>query len=474
LGEDKSTSLAKVIAKYLITADGSSAFHASQLLALSNFPVTPGQVAATPQRLPPPVAAPVRPPGDSPMANAQSQNLLEPKEEEKEPDPQPRNPYRPTAVPLAQPTPETEPQNRNGTDPREAQVLALTGNARPVVHRICAILEDLVLPLFLKISDSTKEDQLVQKVNAKLEAALKKKATLDMGQALDDLIAKEPTVAHENMEGLVQSIVQRQLKNVEKRKKNEIVKEALKEARKNLREEKRAKTPSATSSAIAKRKASNQKLCKPFSASETWEEETIQRPRQGLRAMTTLAAEPVLESRPATHASGQPPLSIWTRIIQRTWLRSRPRPWRLQHCSRARVRLVLSNYLDRHQTAITVNIAKNSNYLISSTALRVYGFVPNPLKPIWENQNQLLGNLHPSQYFSSPSNMAFHNLCLNAQTPPGTDFLLGLGLKYCIEAPRPYQCLASSIQQIQRSVRLHSAFKDEDSDTDDEYDGEWA
>jgi hypothetical protein len=232
LGEDKSTSLAKVKAKYLVTADGSSAFHASQLLALSNFPVTPGQVAATPQQLLPPVAAPVRPPCDSPMANAQTQNLLEPKEE-KEPNPQPRNPYRCTAVPLAQPILETEPQNRNGTDPpSEAQVLALTGNARPVAHRICTFLEDLVLPLFLKISDSTKEDQVVQKANAKLEAALKKKATLDMGQALDDSIAKEPTVAHKKMEGLVQSIVQRQLKNEGKRKKNEIVKEALKEARK--------------------------------------------------------------------------------------------------------------------------------------------------------------------------------------------------------------------------------------------------
>jgi hypothetical protein len=40
-----------------------------------------------------------------------------------------------------------------------------------------------------------------------------------MAQALDDLLAKEPTVAHENMEGLVQSILQRHL---------EIVKEALK------------------------------------------------------------------------------------------------------------------------------------------------------------------------------------------------------------------------------------------------------
>jgi hypothetical protein len=53
LGENKATSLAKVRAKYLVTADGSTAFHASQLLELYNFPLTLGQVAATPPRLPP-------------------------------------------------------------------------------------------------------------------------------------------------------------------------------------------------------------------------------------------------------------------------------------------------------------------------------------------------------------------------------------------------------------------------------------
>jgi hypothetical protein len=194
-----------------------------------------------------------------------------------------------------------------------------------------------------------------------LEAALKKIATLDMGQALDDSIAKEPTVAHENMEGHVQSIVQRQLKNEEKRKKNKIVKEALKEAQKNLQEEKRAKTPSATSSAMANRKKRKKKLCEPFSASETCEEETLQQPRQGLRAMATLAAEPILESRPATHTAGQPLLSTWTGLIQRTWSRRRPRSRRIQQRLRTRARTVLSNYLDRHQNAITVNITKNSN-----------------------------------------------------------------------------------------------------------------
>jgi hypothetical protein len=112
LGENKATSLAEVKAKYLVTADGSAAFHASQLLELYNFPVTPGQVAAAPPRLPPSAAAPIRPPGDSPMANAQTQNLLEP-EEEKEPGPQPHEPYRRAAVPLAQPRTSKQERNRS-------------------------------------------------------------------------------------------------------------------------------------------------------------------------------------------------------------------------------------------------------------------------------------------------------------------------------------------------------------------------
>jgi hypothetical protein len=218
--------MAEVQAKYLVAADGRNTFHASQLRELSDFSITLEQAVATPTGLPPKVRTPpVCPPGHSPMANDQSRNPLEPEGEAKEHDPQPHNPYRRVDVPLAQPTPaETAAQNGIATKPSDAQTLARTENAWPVISRIINILFDLVPPLFLQISDSTKEDQLVQKANAKLEAALKKKATLDMGQALDDSLAKEPTVAHENMEGLVQSIVQRQLENEDKRKKNEIVK----------------------------------------------------------------------------------------------------------------------------------------------------------------------------------------------------------------------------------------------------------
>jgi hypothetical protein len=66
--------------------------------------------------------------------------------------------------------------------------------------------------------------------------------------------------------------------------------------------------------------------------------------------------------------------------------------------------------------------------------------------------------------------MAFHNLCSTALTPPGTEFLLGLSLKDCIESPRPFQRLEKSIRRIQCSARLHFALKnfDEDSELEDE------
>jgi hypothetical protein len=50
--------------------------------------------------------------------------------------------------------------------------------------------------------------------------------------------------------------------------------------------------------------------------------------------------------------------------------------------------------------------------------------------------------------------MAFHNLCSTATVPKGTASLLGLGLQYCIETPRPFQDLASSNMRFARSVRL--------------------
>jgi hypothetical protein len=77
--------------------------------------------------------------------------------------------------------------------------------------------------------------------------------------------------------------------------------------------------------------------------------------------------------------------------------------------------------------------------------------------------------MSPHEYYTRPGNMAFHNLCTtNATPPPGTAALLGLGLKYCIEPPRPFQDLDSSMRRLRRDLRLHCHFNLDTTTADDE------
>jgi hypothetical protein len=211
----------------------------------------------------------MHPPGGSPAASAQS---LSPRREENKPEPQPHNPcHRHVDVPLAQKT--QAKTNRNHNKPSEAQLLALTGNTWPVIQRITNILSDRVPPLFLQISDSIEDDQLVQQANAKLEVVLKKNSLWTWAKLSVIHSQKSP------------------------RWRTEIWKILFHPSR------------------------SVQKFGKPHSASKTHEEKALQQPIQGLCAMAALAAEPLLEPRAITHASGHPLLSAWTGLVQRMW------PW---------------------------------------------------------------------------------------------------------------------------------------------------
>ncbi len=79
----------------------------------------------------------------------------------------------------------------------------------------------------------------------------------------------------------------------------------------------------------------------------------------------------------------------------------------------------------------------------------------------------------PHEYYTRPGNMAYHNLCTTATPPPGTAALLGLGLKFCIESPRPFQDLDSSMQRFRRDMRMHCRFNlgatTNDGEDEDEY-----
>jgi hypothetical protein len=74
----------------------------------------------------------------------------------------------------------------------------------------------------------------------------------------------------------------------------------------------------------------------------------------------------------------------------------------------------------------------------------------------------------PGQHFSKPSHLAFHNLCRHSQPPPGTEYLLGMGLKCCLETPCPRQQLSEGLRRFHQSVHLHFSFKNQESDSDSE------
>jgi hypothetical protein len=65
--------------------------------------------------------------------------------------------------------------------------------------------------------------QAEKKADAKLEAALKQKKTLDMAKLLEADLADQQTVAPENMEALVNSLVDRRLSNKEKQSKKALL-----------------------------------------------------------------------------------------------------------------------------------------------------------------------------------------------------------------------------------------------------------
>ena len=80
----------------------------------------------------------------------------------------------------------------------------------------------------------------------------------------------------------------------------------------------------------------------------------------------------------------------------------------------------------------------------------------------------MIGKMKQFHYYTRPKNIAYHNLCLDASPPPGIASLLGLGLKFCIEKPKPKQKIAKSLQRFQRTVRLHFYFSNQEEKREDE------
>jgi hypothetical protein len=83
-----------------------------------------------------------------------------------------------------------------------------------------------------------------------------------------------------------------------------------------------------------------------------------------------------------------------------------------------------------------------------------YGFAANPDLPLWKNVPLAITQMPPRLFLERPERGGFHNLCTTLVPPEGTNNLLRLGLKYCIEQGRPNQKIVACIERMKRSVRL--------------------
>jgi hypothetical protein len=102
--------------------------------------------------------------------------------------------------------------------------------------------------------------------------------------------------------------------------------------------------------------------------------------------------------------------------------------------------LHVSDFLD---SLLITDTNEPSNSLCSNHGRTFQDLTRDRLFP--EVPAMMLGAMSPHACHACPSNVAFHNLCAAAQAPPGTASLLGLGLKFCIEPPRPCQDLDRSM-----------------------------
>ena len=73
----------------------------------------------------------------------------------------------------------------------------------------------------------------------------------------------------------------------------------------------------------------------------------------------------------------------------------------------------------------------------------------------------------PSNLCTQPTNLAFHNLCINQQLPKGSKQLLGLNLSFCLTPRNFHENIKKTMLKLAYSVRtqhyLNSANSEKDS-----------
>ena len=81
-----------------------------------------------------------------------------------------------------------------------------------------------------------------------------------------------------------------------------------------------------------------------------------------------------------------------------------------------------------------------------------YGFVPDPTQSIRQNARRVLGETPSACFFSSPSNLAFHDLTPAGTLPPATKAVLGLSAKF-VPIPRSATTKKAAMESFERLER---------------------
>jgi hypothetical protein len=104
--------------------------------------------------------------------------------------------------------------------------------------------------------------------------------------------------------------------------------------------------------------------------------------------------------------------------------------------------------------AIARNVSTKgaTSYCIAQCHKR-YGFASNPSLLLWKNKqiatasNPITTGTITNHYGGGPTNRAFYQLH-NGPLPDGTQILLGLGLKFCLETPTPEKDIRDSLERL--------------------------
>ena len=81
-----------------------------------------------------------------------------------------------------------------------------------------------------------------------------------------------------------------------------------------------------------------------------------------------------------------------------------------------------------------------------------YGFIPDPALSIRQNARQVLGETPAWHYFSSPNNLAFHDLTPEGTLPPAARTVLGLSAKF-VPTPTATTTRKKAMESFERFER---------------------